>query len=442
MTAQINSITQPALNPLAGRRTPASDAVALLHLPVFDDRSLRDAGSEFYRQTRLGRRAVAVISGPVDALASHCDQLGVAAVIANPQAPALVHEPVVLIAGSVAGRDLASSAEERPLRVAIAGCGVVGGGLYLRLSGDPRFAVVSVLVRSPERLRAPQPDPKIVTTSVSDFLAAQPDVILDCLSDGEVGLALTQAALAAGVSVISANKQAIGKSLADLEDLARTNGVAFAYSAAVGGGAPVIETLLRARQHGPIARIEGVLNGTVNFLLNQLSAGADFPTALADARRLGFAEEDPSADLEGLDAATKITILSALAWGAPPPLSAIQTLSDDTALPDGPVRQIARADARSCQVEFEAVADDTLFADLPDEWNALRVICEDGTVFTCRGRGAGRWPTAESVWADLLDVREAQPARRNDRSPALVLKTRESPSSRNGLLGSPLSGTL
>lgn len=411
MTAQTNPLAQPALNPLAGRRTPPSDAVALLHLPVFDDRSLRDAGSEFYRQIRLGRRAVAVISGPIDALASHCDQLGVAAVIADPQAPALVHEPVVLIAGSVAGRDPVSTVEERPLRVGIAGCGVVGGGLYLRLKHDPRFETVSVLVRSPGRLRAPQPAPKIVTTSVSDFLESRPDVILDCLSDGEAGLALSRAALTAGVSVISANKQAIGKSLVDLEDLARTNGVAFAYSAAVGGGAPVIETLLRARQHGPIARIEGVLNGTVNFLLNQLSAGADFPTALSDARRLGFAEEDPSADLEGLDAATKITILSALAWGAPPPVLDVETLTAQTVLPSGPVRQIARADTQSSEIAFRPVADDTLFADLPDEWNALRVICEDGTVFTCRGRGAGRWPTAESVWADLLDVREAQPAR-------------------------------
>jgi homoserine dehydrogenase len=84
----------------------------------------------------------------------------------------------------------------------------------------------------------------------------------------------------------------------------------------------------------------------------------------------------------------------------------VATLAAETALPEGPVRQIATADARSCAVAFRSVEGDTLFADLPDEWNALRVICEDGTVFTCRGRGAGRWPTAESVWADLLDLLE------------------------------------
>ena len=400
MTAQI------ALNPLAGRRTPASDAVALIHIALTDERSLRDAASEFYRQTRLGRRAVAVVSGPVVELAARCDQIGLGAVIAAPHAPELVHEPVVLVPGEVPFRDVPPPTR-RP-RVAIAGCGVVGGGLYARLRADPRFEIVGVLVRDPSRARSPQPDSALIRTDLDSLLAAAPDVILDCLSDAQAGLDLTRRALGSGVSVISANKQAVGSRLAELTTLAQANGARLAYSAAVGGGAPVIETLLRARDHGPIARIEGVLNGTVNFLLNQLCQGCAFGDALADARLRGFAEEDPSADLEGLDAAAKITILSTIAWGEAPPVLAIQTLAADTALPSGPVRQIARADAGACSVSFQSVADDTLFADLPDEWNALRAICEDGTVFTCSGRGAGRWPTAESVWADLLDLNDSR----------------------------------
>jgi len=400
MTAQI------ALNPLAGRRTPASDAVALIHFALTDERSLRDAASEFYRQTRLGRRAVAVVSGPVADLAARCDQIGLGAVTAAPHAPELVHEPVVLVPGDVPLRE--APAPARRLRVAIAGCGVVGGGLYARLCADPRFDIVGVLVRDPARNRTPQPDAALIRTDLDSLLAAAPDVVLDCLSDARAGLDLTRRALTSGVSVISANKQAVGHRLAELTALADDHGARLAYSAAVGGGAPVIETLLRARDHGPIARIEGVLNGTVNFLLNQLCQGCAFGDALADARLRGFAEEDPSADLEGLDAATKITILSAIAWGEAPPVLAVQILAAETVLPEGPVRQIARADAESCDVSFQSVADDTLFADLPDEWNALRVICEDGTVFTCSGRGAGRWPTAESVWADLLDLNDSR----------------------------------
>jgi len=404
MTAQF------ALNPLAGRRTPPSDAVAVLHFALTDARSLRDAASEFYRQARLGRRAVAVVSGPVQALADRCDAIGLGAVIAAPHTPELVHEPVVLVLGDVAVR-APSPSPARPLRVAIAGCGVVGGGLYQRLDADPRFDVVGVLVRDPARARTPQPRPDLLCSGIDALLSTAPDAILDCLSDAGTGLDLTRRALASGISVISANKQAVGGQLKALGALADETGATLAFSAAVGGGAPVIETLLRARDHGPIARIEGVLNGTVNFLLNQLCGGCAFADALADARLRGFAEEDPSADLEGHDAATKISILSALAWGEAPQVVAIQALSNATVLPEGPVRQIVRADARSSDVAFRPVADDTLFADLPDEWNALRVICEDGTVFTCRGRGAGRWPTAEAVWADLLDVREAQSAR-------------------------------
>ena len=400
MTAQI------ALNPLAGRRTPASDAVALLHFHLTDARSIRDAASDFYRQARLGRRAVAVISGPVEDLSRRCDEIGLGAVIAAPHAPELVHEPVVLVPGDVAGRDAAVPA--RRIRVAIAGCGVVGGGLFARLSADPRFEIVGVLVRDPTRPRTPQPDATQLLTNPDDLLATQPDIVIDCLSDAQVGLDLTRRALSTGVSVISANKQAVGGQLGDLLALAGDNDAVLAVSAAVGGGAPIIETLLRARDHGPVARIEGVLNGTVNFLLNQLCQGCAFDEALADARLRGFAEEDPSADLEGLDAATKIRILSALAWGEASPIQGIQTLSAATTLPTGPVRQIAQADPRSLEVTFQSARDDTLFADLPDEWNALRVICEDGTVFTCRGRGAGRWPTAESVWADLLDLTETR----------------------------------
>ncbi|QLQ12189.1 MAG: hypothetical protein HZY74_01290 [Brevundimonas sp.] len=394
-----------ALSPLAGRRTPASDAVALLHLSLTDERSLRDAASDFYRQTRLGRRAVAVVSGPVEDLARHCDHIGLGAVIAAPMRLSW-YEPVVLVPGQVATRE-AKPAPARPLRVAIAGCGVVGGGLYARLTEDPRFQVVGVLVRDPARAREPQPNPSILHSDADRLLATRPDVILDCLSDAEAGLDLTRRALAQGTSIISANKQAVGSRLNELSALAQAHGVTLAYSAAVGGGTPVIETLLRARNHAPIARIEGVLNGTVNFLLNQLCQGCAFNDALVDARFRGFAEEDPSADLQGHDAVAKITILSALAWGEAPPVATRQTLSAETVLPTGPVRQIASADAQSCDITFRPVAEDTLFADLPDEWNALRVICEDGTVFTCRGRGAGRWPTAESVWADLIDLIEA-----------------------------------
>src|SRR5690606_11208930 len=116
--------------------------------------------------------------------------------------------------------------------------------------------------------------------------------------------------LARGVDVVSANKQAIGADLAALTALAAGTGARLLYSASVGGGAPLIETVRRARAHGPVVRIEAVLNGTCNFILNRLAEGADFEDALAGARDAGFAEEDPTADLTGLDAAAKLAILA------------------------------------------------------------------------------------------------------------------------------------
>ena len=222
------------------------------------------------------------------------------------------------------------------------------------------------------------------------------------------GLALIRAALSRGIDVVSANKQAIGGDLPGLTTLAESAGARLLYSASVGGGAPLIETVRRARTHGVVMRIEAVLNGTCNFILNRLAEGWPFEEALAAAREAGFAEADPSADLEGLDAAAKLAILGHEALRGRLTVEGVarQTLSPDGGLPAGRVRQLARLDVRTGEVgvAFRAVDGDPLFADLADEWNALRVTTGDGRVFTARGRGAGRTPTTESVWADLTDL--------------------------------------
>lgn len=397
----------PLLAPVAPRLSPNEQPpVALVHVTVDSPRAVRDAATAVYRQTRQGRRVIAVSAGPVDHLVSVLDRIGVSAVAAKAHAPELVSAPVVVVQG-VSGSASVEDAPARPVRVALAGCGVVGGGLYIRLRDDPRFEIASVLVRDPRRRRKPQPDPTKLVTNIDALLATSPDIIIDALSDAEAGRFLTRIALARGISVVSANKQALGPELDQLQALADRTGARLGVSACVGGGGPLIETLLRARDHGPIVAIEGVLNGTVNYLLNRLSTGAALADAVAEAQAAGFAEADPSSDLEGRDASAKLQILSHLAFVDRKPVPSVQKLCTETALPAGPVRQIARADATTATVAFEAVAGDPLFADLPDEWNALRVTCADGQTFTCRGRGAGRWPTTESVWSDLLDIADA-----------------------------------
>lgn len=383
------------------------EPVALLQLDVAD---AAEAASAVYRETRRGRRVVAVASGPGDAserLAQALDAIGVIAVRPGP-GEALLRAAVSIVAGPETVPHPPRPQATAPLRVALAGCGVVGGGVLARLRGDARFDVVGVLVRDPAKPRDVAIPEGLALSDPAALLAREPDVLIEAISDASTGLALIRAALSRGVDVVSANKQAVGGDLPALTALAEASDARLLYSASVGGGAPLIETVRRARAHGPVVRIEAVLNGTCNFILNRLADGVAFDDALKAAREAGFAEEDPSADLTGLDAAAKLSILAheALDGGVSGDRIARQTLAADADLPTGRVRQLARLDVRADEVgvAFRAVDGDPLFADLPDEWNALRVTTGDGRVFTARGRGAGRVPTAESVWADLAEL--------------------------------------
>lgn len=310
-----------------------------------------------------------------------------------------------------------------PLKVAVAGCGVVGGGVLARLLDDRRFEVVGVLVRDPAR---PRDVPAVSAARLAPLLVADaaalldrgPDILLEALSEAEAGHALIRAALQRGVDVASANKQAVSRDPAGLLALAEAHRARVLWSASVGGGAPMIETLRAARAQGPVAAFEAVLNGTVNFMLERLGGGVSFEDALGEARVAGFAEEDPSSDLEGLDAAAKVRLLAFEAFGVMPEEADIprDILSADSPLLIGG-RQLCRCRLDNgrpvAEVRLVAGAVDPLFAELKGEGNALKVIAADGSAVRCRGRGAGRWATAESLLADLSDLAAHRLALRN-----------------------------
>jgi homoserine dehydrogenase len=191
--------------------------------------------------------------------------------------------------------------------------------------------------------------------------------------------------------------------------------VRLAFSAAVGGGSPMVETVREARRHGPIVEIEAILNGTCNFILDRTAQGASFEQALAEARRAGFAEEDPSSDLEGHDAAAKLRILAWEAFGVVLGEAEVARESLDGSVAarfaGAAVKQIGRCvlgeGGCAAEVTITTLDSDNPFGVLRGERNALRVVGAGGRVWTCAGRGAGRWPTAESVLADVADVRRA-----------------------------------
>lgn len=382
--------------------------IALLQL---DGSQVAAAASEVYSQSRRGRRVVAVVAGDEAAptrLAKALDAIGVAAACPDDDSHVVFDAPVALLRGPGAARPAIPSAASPRLRVALAGCGVVGGGLLARLRGDPRSDVVGVLVRRPDKPRDVDLPSSLAVTDPAALLAREPDVVIDCLSDASTGLALLRATLARGVHAIGAGKQAIGTDLPGLLSLAHGEGASLRYSACVGGGAPMIETVRRARSLGAVRRIEGVLNGTCNYVLDRMGKGAGFDQALAEARAAGFAEADASADLSGLDAAAKLSILAHEAGGVAP-VSAVRRQPLAGSPGPGVWRQVSRFDLASGEatVSIEPATPGAWAGSLPDEWNALRVELADGRILTARGRGAGRAPTVESVWADLADLRSA-----------------------------------
>ena len=307
------------------------------------------------------------------------------------------------------------SVPDAPVRVAIAGCGVVGGGLLARLLPDARYEVVGVLVRNPNKVRDVAAPQELYTADRDALLDLRPDLLVEALSEGGAGYDLIRCALERGIDVASANKQAISRDPAGLQALAREHGAHLAYSAAVGGGAPMIETLRAARAAGPVAGFEAVLNGTVNFMLDRLAAGADFADALADARVAGFAEEDPSSDLEGRDAAAKVRLLAFEAFGETPDGDSIDRDELSASFrAGGAVRQIGACHRKDGALDASVTLDrdltDPLFLALRGERNALKVYGVDGRVWSCKGRGAGRWPTTESVLADVADIIRAHHA--------------------------------
>jgi homoserine dehydrogenase len=218
-----------------------------------------------------------------------------------------------------------------------------------------------------------------------------------------------------GAHVVSANKALIAEHSAALAALATAHGGSLRYSAAVGGGTPMIETVNCVLAEGPIFSIAAVLNGTCNFVLNACADGTTLAAAIAEAQREGIAEADATEDLSGRDAERKLRILCRHVFRTEPKTVEVACLDDtvariirEAAKAGKRLRQIARASREvggiHAQVRFENVALDSLFGRLTCEWNALEIIDVSGKTHRVTGRGAGRWPTTEAVMADLFDV--------------------------------------
>jgi len=309
-----------------------------------------------------------------------------------------------------------SDAAVRPLRVALLGCGTVGGGVYQRLAAQPEiFEVVGVGTRNVEHaIRADVPV-RLITTQLETLIAEPVDVVIELLGGEDPARALISKALRLGNHVVTANKALLANDLATLQSLAANSGATIRYSAAVGGVMPALETVSRARSVAALHSISGVLNGTTNFILDQLANGSDFSDAVLAAQRNGYAERDPQADLNGTDIAQKLILLARAAFDIS--LSSIHKQGIENLNPKG--IRAARKNGRvtrfvaECRREAHGFVASVSPLQLPLDHplarvsgveNRLIVQSQNGKTWEVRGRGAGRWPTTEAVMGDLFDL--------------------------------------
>jgi homoserine dehydrogenase len=298
-------------------------------------------------------------------------------------------------ADSIALKDV----KAEPLRVALLGCGTVGGGVHQRLASLPEFFnVVAVGTRNTTRLEA--------------LLEEPVDVVIELLGGQEPARTLISNALRLGRHVVTANKALLATDIADLQKLAAINSVSLKYSAAVGGVIPALEAISRARSSGPLYSISGVLNGTTNFILDQLAEGHALADAVITANQHGYAERNPQLDLDGTDAAQKLILLARAAFDVDLPLSAIHKsgIENVQLKKNGRVTRLVAECRREADRLVATVSPVELPLDHPlarvsGVENRLLIQSQTGKRWEISGHGAGRWPTTEAIMADLFDLR-------------------------------------
>jgi len=306
----------------------------------------------------------------------------------------------------------------RPLKVAVLGHGAVGAGVCAHLLAHPgRFNLNPVLVRDPGQHRADAPGALQFTADPAEALANTPDLVVETMGGTGLARSLSQSVLREGAHLVTANKAVMALDFDRLHELAQETGRSLRYSASIGGGVPILEIVDLTAAEDTLLSIEGVMNGTCNFVLGQLGKGVPLADAVSEAQRLGFAEADPSADIDGLDAADKLAILVRHAFGVAlhPDQISCESLTELSADRIAAVnekglvfKQVASCVTTSdggidAKVEIRALEPDHPLAGLVNEGNGALLNVPSGQIGVF-GKGAGRWPTAEAVFADIMDV--------------------------------------
>lgn len=313
----------------------------------------------------------------------------------------------------------------KPLQIGIAGLGTVAGGVVALLRGNAdalarRAGRPLSLVRVASRSPKPQVDlgAAAFTTNLDALHESDIDVVVELIGGEERAAQLMRRALQGGQAVVTANKAVLAQHGGELLGLAQAQGVALGFEAAVAGGIPVIGALTRGLAANRVQAVAGIVNGTSNYILTAMAQdGASFQTALSQAQAQGFAEADPSFDVDGTDAAHKLAILAALAFDMDFRFTEVYTegISGITKEDLGYAEELGYrlkhlAIARQAEGGVEArvhptlVPENSLLASVSGVMNAVWIDGEGIGPTLYYGAGAGALPTASAVVADLIAI--------------------------------------
>lgn len=311
------------------------------------------------------------------------------------------------------------------IRLGLLGCGTVGSAVMRAVDSDvrlaDRYAATAVAVRDVNAPRACRLDPQLVTTSPL-AVASSPDVdvVVEVMGGDDPARSCIEAALAHGKPVVTANKGLLAGHGEDLLAQADAHGVPLRFEAAVAGAVPAVRTLAHLARSETITRLDAVLNGTTTFVLAAMrSRGVTFEEAVAEAQARGYAEADPARDLDGRDAADKLTLLARLLWGVtlrPEQVHRVALTSRTAAgvaaaQADGQAWQVVASATPQCaRVELTRLPVDHPLARLGGTDNGIHVEGLRSGGLTFLGPGAGGDATTASILADLDDVASLLPA--------------------------------
>jgi homoserine dehydrogenase len=324
--------------------------------------------------------------------------------------------------------------DQRTLTVGLLGCGIVGSGVVRLLTEHAdviavrlgaRLAVGPVAVRNTAKDRAATVE-RLTNRPEAVVEDADVDIVVEVMGGIEPARGLITRALESGKPVVTANKELISSLGGELLDLAEAKGTRLEYEAAVAGAIPILKPMRESLAGDRVSKVLGIVNGTTNYILTKMSEeGVDFDEALGEAQRLGYAERDPAADIEGYDAASKAAILASLAFDA-------RVVAGDV-YREGITRvtatDIAHAARMGYVIKLLAIAEEERRADgaaeigvrvhpalvptahplasVRESFNAVYVEADAAGELMFYGRGAGSLPTASAVVGDIVTVARA-----------------------------------